>query len=351
VKGTIVCTFHARIISNSYKYYSTEWYTSRFERKETPLNQIPPTSESSSTSKLHLVPPAPSAPTPPDPLKQPLRHGQRRRIQREKQPVALKILTIGLVLLVSFYSVVVINFAYLWPMNHPEPTGVDRVLVVNPALSPSVTTTPRPPDAGDVVIKADVPLRIEIPAIGLDSAEFCTKKGDNPIIKWTMAMEVAAGNKFVPPDPFNCTFAWDSTLAGGGLFGTDAACPGTIAGHTTPNGWPDEYQGVFQNLRDLKVGDVVAVSTKNGKIFYRMTVRDSLLKGETGLKYRSFTTDECASIEDGSIMYVAACDRNEDDDTNNATTRNLMLTMQVDQKLTNAQSFGKVIQRTKEKDK
>lgn len=246
-----------------------------------------------------------------------------------------------------------------WPPTanpgEPDPISVD------PQTLPFAPTTPRPPDALDVVVKDSVVTRLEIPAIGFDSETAGQKFNPkakrvpddslkHPITQWTQAMNVANGYVLSPPVPWNSTVVWDSTIAGGGLFGTNTKCPGLIAAHTTPY-WKDvpvEELGAFQFLWQLKPGDEVAITTTKGRIFYKVSVKPTPIpKGEAGARLRSSDPATCDGPR-GRVNLVT-CSRGKPNPGTAATTENLVVVIEVDQELTNRGSFTPVKIRDKGK--
>lgn len=135
-----------------------------------------------------------------------------------------------------------------------------------------------------------------------------------------------------PPGKWESSLVWDSTVAGGGLFGTDAQSSGRILAHTTPWTWDKDKQGAFQHLRDVHVGNSVAITTEKGRLCYNVVKLDSVLKPQVNVVY--------SKGEDGiikGIVYLITCDRPLDYGEG-ATTHNLVVTLQLNQQQTNTGS-------------
>ena len=245
-----------------------------------------------------------------------------------------------LITVIVFMLLVTSGVIYIanYPMPKPSTGGakVDQTVVVQ--TEPSAVATPRPPDAPDVIVKAGPASRLEIPDINFDSAKLCSKAGKHKIMEWTQAMNVANDYVLSPPEPWSCTVVWDSTIAGGGLFGTNAQANGIIAAHTTPWDRPEKDLGAFQYLYKLKVGAEVAITTPNGKVFYTVVKAPKAIpKGEAGAKYRSI--DPADVVED--IVYLFTCNRGAPNPGVAATTENLFVTLKYNQELTNRGTFSK----------
>lgn len=133
-----------------------------------------------------------------------------------------------------------------------------------------------------------------------------------------------------PPGPWGSSIAWDSTVAGGGLFGSDAQASGRILAHTTPWSWQKDNQGAFQNLRDVKIGNPVAITTDKGRLCYTVAKKDSVLKDQINVVF------DKEKVTPG-IVYLVTCDRARDYG-NGSTVDNLVVSLQYNQQLTNTGS-------------
>jgi hypothetical protein len=195
-----------------------------------------------------------------------------------------------------------------------------------------VEVTPVPQSAvseSDLVIPASAPVRLEIPNISFDSSKLAGGTS-NPIQQWTKAMNDAAKGVVTPPGKWESSLVWDSTVAGGGLFGTDAQSSGRILAHTTPWTWDKDKQGAFQHIRDVHVGNAVVITTEKGRLCYNVTKLDSVLKSQVNVVY-----GKDAVIP--GIVYLMTCDRPLDYGEG-ATTHNLVVTLQLNQQQTNTGS-------------
>jgi len=130
-----------------------------------------------------------------------------------------------------------------------------------------------------------------------------------------------------PPEPWTSSLVYDSTVAGGGLFGTNAETNGRILAHTAPWGWPE--LGPFNLLIDVKEGDPVAITTSEGRLCYTVIVVDKEVpKGQLNVKYSKTEVNPL-------LAYLITCSRDKDLPDWLATTENLVLTLQLDQQATN----------------
>jgi hypothetical protein len=212
-------------------------------------------------------------------------------------------------------------------------SGVSGSSAPPPAVAPTwhpVEATPVPQSAvpeSDVVIPASAPVRLEIPSVDFDSSKLGGKTS-NPIQQWTEAMNNAANGEVTPPDPWDSSLVWDSTVAGGGLFGTDAQSSGRILGHTTPWSW--SKLGSFQSLVDVHVGDPVAITTQKGRLCYTVAKSDSVRKSQLNVVY------DKEAVTPG-VVYLITCDRARDYG-NGATVNNLVVALQFNQQQTNTGS-------------
>ena len=140
-------------------------------------------------------------------------------------------------------------------------------------------------------------------------------------------MNDAAKGEVAPPGPWSSSLVWDSTVAGDGLFGTDAQSSGRLLAHTTPWSWDKDKQGAFQHLRDVHVGDPVAISTQKGRLCYNVAEKNSVLKPQINVVYGK---DKVVQ----GIVYLITCDRALNYGEG-ATTHNLVVTLQLNQQQTN----------------
>jgi hypothetical protein len=194
-----------------------------------------------------------------------------------------------------------------------------------------VEVTPVPPSAvpeSNVVIPASAPMRLEIPSINFDSSKLAGGTS-NPIQQWTKAMNDAGNGIVTPPGPYASSIVWDSTVAGGGLFGTDAQSNGRILAHTTPRDW--NPLGAFTSLNLVHVGDPVVITTEKGKLCYEVTKSDGLTrKNQLNVVY-----DKEKVIP--GVAYLITCNRTSDN-PHGPTTNNLVITLQLNQQQTNTGS-------------
>jgi hypothetical protein len=196
-----------------------------------------------------------------------------------------------------------------------------------------VKATPVPQSAvpkSNVVIPASAPVRLQIPSINFDSSKLAGKGTSNPIQKWTKAMNDAANGEATPPDPWWSSVIWDSTVAGGGLFGTDAQSSGRILAHTTPETWSPV--GPFTYLKRVHLDDLVIITTANGgKLCYNVTKSDSSVpKGQLNVMY------DKGKVTKG-VVYLITCYRPDGQNTG-PTVNNLVITLQLNQQQTNTGS-------------
>ena len=219
----------------------------------------------------------------------------------------------------------------------PEPS---RVPFEQPSSAP--TTVP------DIVIEADVPIGLEFPSVGFNSANLNLPAGQTEqIIPWTELDNKATGGALVPPVPDTTTIVNDTTVPGGGVIGTDAQSSATIAGHTSPYDGRAE-SAVFQPLMEVKEGDPAVAVTKNGRVCATVvkidsTVRkyaqldtngngviDELDEYEINVKYRY-----APPVED--VFYVVLCNRLNNGYTG-PTTNLRVLVLEINQGAINAGS-------------
>ena len=147
-------------------------------------------------------------------------------------------------------------------------------------------------------------------------------------------MNDANNGEVEPPGPWKSSIVWDSTVAGGGLFGTDAHSSGRILAHTTPWTWDKDKQGAFQHLRDLRVGNPVIITTEKGRLCYDVVKLDSVLKPQLNVVYGKDKVIE-------GIVYLTTCDRPLNYGEG-ATTHNLVVTLRLNQQQTNTGSCAQV---------
>ena len=193
-----------------------------------------------------------------------------------------------------------------------------------------VEVTPMPQSAvpeSTVVVPASAPVRLEIPNLSFDSSKLAGGIS-NPIQQWTKAMNDAYNGEVDPPGRWESSLVWDSTVAGGGLFGTDAQSSGRILAHTTP--WTWTKQGAFQHLRDVLVGNSVVITTETGRLCYNVVKSDTVRKSQLNVVY------DKEKVTPG-VVYLITCDRARDYG-NGATINNLVVTLQLNQQQTNTGS-------------
>jgi len=243
--------------------------------------------------------------------------------RKKRRSLTLPIAIVTLVAAFAGTAVVLMTPAFYETTAPVHIPGSARLPVETPA--PIAISS----DVPDLVVPASSPTRLEIPSIGFDSAAL----GDGgPLVEWTQEMNDANNGTLTPGKPWGSTVVWDSTIAGGGLFGTDAQANGIIAAHTTP--WTWKELGAFQFLIDVRVNDSVAITTANGRLCYTVTEEATIIpKGQAGAKYRFH---DVALVQPG-IAYLITCSRERDAGTG-ATTQNRVVTLQLNQQLTNTGS-------------
>ena len=214
-----------------------------------------------------------------------------------------------------------------------------------PAAMPMPTHTPvehvdipdtTPPVLPDIVIDCGLATALKAPSVGFDSDTLVLPAYQTErIIQWTDTMDAANGYELDPSGPPSTTIVQDTTVKGGGCYGTNAQTSGIIGGHVTPNTW--QTLGVFQPFLESEVGDPIALSTTNGLLCGEIVETDVIPKkvwvnGEwvhpVDEKYRR------AEPRPG-YWYIMLCMRYENDLSTNATTELLILTVQNDQAQTN----------------
>lgn len=197
-----------------------------------------------------------------------------------------------------------------WIIIHPTSS------VTAPTAQPAGTrqtgdpATPSPSavaPSGDVVIPASAPLRLRVPAIGLDG----------PVSEYTQQMIDRLGG-FDPPEL--TTISWDTTIAGG-LAGTDSSNTVYLYGHS----WVDD--AVFNRLKDMVPGDVASIDTAEGRLCYVQQKSLKLDKAE----YKN--NDELTDAIPNRLVLVS-CYRPVGYDPNQATVQNIVSVLNLDQELT-----------------
>ena len=199
-----------------------------------------------------------------------------------------------------------------------------------------VEVTPVPQSAvpeSNLVIPASTPVKLEIPNLSFDSSTLAGGTS-NSIQQWTKAMNDANKGEAEPPKPWHSSLVWDSTVAGGGLFGTDAQSSGRILAHVTPWSWDKDKQGAFQHLRNVRTGNPVVITTKKGRLCYNVVKSDSVLKPQINVVYGKDVVVQ-------GIVYLITCDRPENYGEG-ATTHNLVVTLRLNQQQTNTGSCAQV---------
>lgn len=142
--------------------------------------------------------------------------------------------------------------------------------------SPPVPAAPSPTPTVAPHLARSVPVRLEIPSIGVDS----------PLMDLGLR---ADGSMEVPPGGFPA--GWYTGAPTPGELG-----PAIIAGHVDWNG-----PGVFFHLRDLKVGDDIAVTREDGSIAtFRVTQVSQFPKDE-------FPTDQVYGDIAGAGLRLITC--------------------------------------------
>ena len=198
--------------------------------------------------------------------------------------------------------------------------------VWRPAPEPTPISPTAVPEE-DKVINASAPLRLELPTIGFDSAALVPEGQSNPILEWTQAMDDANGGFVRPPDPWESSMVYDSTVAGGGLPGTNVATTPRILAHTSP--WEEPVLGAFNFLPDLKIGDPAAITTAEGRLCYKVIATETVLKDLLNVVF------DKKEVRPGIVLAIS-CNRPEDLKGWFATTENRVVTLQLDQQATNA---------------
>jgi hypothetical protein len=177
------------------------------------------------------------------------------------------------------------------------------VATARPTPSAADSALPIP----DSVIAASAPLRLRVPAIGIDGG----------VSEYTQAMIDARGG--FNPGTLE-TISWDTTIPGG-LAGTDAVNTVYLYGHS----WVDP--AVFNGLKDLPAGAVAAVDTAGGTLCY-------VAQKTLTLDKAAYTTsDELTQIVAGRLV-LASCYRPVGYDPGSATVQNIVVILQLDRHAT-----------------
>jgi hypothetical protein len=185
-------------------------------------------------------------------------------------------------------------------------------------------------------VPASAPVRLQIPTLKFpngttfDSSTLAGPGKSNPIQEWTKAENDAANGVVTPPDPWYSSLVWDSTVAGGGLFGTNVQSSGRILAHTTPETW--SQVGPFTYLKRVHAGDLVIITTANGgKLCYNVAKLDNTVpKNQLNVKYSKEKVIQ-------GVVYLITCYRPDGQNTG-ATVNNLVVTLQLNQQQTNTGS-------------
>lgn len=187
------------------------------------------------------------------------------------------------------------------------PASADRTPGTAANSPPPPVKSPEP--SANAVVAASAPLRLRVPAIALDGA----------VSEYSQQMIDDRGGF----DPATLsTIAWDTTIQGG-LAGTDSVNTVYLYGHS----WVDP--AVFNNLKEMKAGDVAAVDTANGTLCYLAQKTLTLDKAE----YKS--NDELTNAIPNRLVLVS-CYRPVGYDPNAATVKNIVVVLQLDQNATDS---------------
>ena len=214
----------------------------------------------------------------------------------------------------SFWIASALTPAPSSPVWHPVE------VLSTPSATPSTEQSTVPEE--DVSIPASKPERLQIPSINFDSNNY-------ELLEWDQAKD-EAHNGLVDPKPWATAIVWDSTVAGGGQPGTDAAgAPPRFLAHTTPGGW--STQAPFGHLREVRVGDPVAITTERGLLCYNVVDSSTAPKGQLNVVYSK-------EISLPGIVLLITCDRPPGMLDNQNTTDNRVVTLQLNQQSTNAGS-------------
>jgi len=211
----------------------------------------------------------------------------------------------GLVVLVALLAG---SSVALHALQAPAPGTASSTSTPSPAEPARPTpSSAAPVPVSDRVIAASAPLRLRVPAIGVDGA----------VSEYTQAMIDARGGF----DPVTLdTISWDTTIPGG-LAGTDAVNTVYLYGHS----WVDP--AVFNGLKDLPAGAVAAVDTARGTLCY--VAQNTLTLDKAAYK----TNDELTKIVAGRLVLVS-CYRPVGYDPDAATVQNIVAILQLDRHAT-----------------
>lgn len=218
-------------------------------------------------------------------------------------------------MLIGGFTVLVAMLLGTWgilnTITAPGPITGAATLSVTPAESARPTpSAARPPiPVRDTVVAASPPLRLRVPAVGIDGA----------VSEYTQKMIEARGG--FDPETLQ-TIAWDTTISGG-LAGTDAVNTIYLYGHS----WVDP--AVFNGLKDLPPGAVAAVDTANGTLCY--VAQKTLTLNKAAYK----SNDELTEIIANRLVLVS-CYRPVGYDPTSATVQNIVVILQLDRHATTA---------------
>lgn len=204
----------------------------------------------------------------------------------------------------------------------------------HPIVGPSSVPQPAVPEKKNKVVQASAPVRLEIPSLvfkdgkSFDSSTLAGPGTSNSIQQWTKAMNDAYNGQVTPAGHYESSIVWDSTVAGGGLFGTDAQSNGRLLAHTTPRDWSP--LGAFNPLDQVHIGDIVAITTQKGRLCFKATKNESVPKDQLNVVYNK-------EVVIAGVVYLITCDRTPDN-PHGPTKDNLVVTLQLNQQLTNTGS-------------
>jgi len=118
------------------------------------------------------------------------------------------------------------------------------------------------------------------------------------------------------------TISWDTTISGG-TAGTDSTNTVYLYGHSAVK------PAVFNGLKGMRPGAVASIDTANGRLCYVEQKALQLVKSE----YK--TNDELTNAIPNRLVLVS-CYRPVGYDPNEATVKNIVVVMQLDQDQTNS---------------
>lgn len=182
----------------------------------------------------------------------------------------------------------------------------------------------------DKVVPAGKPLRVQIPSVSFDTDAIIPKDETEKIKEWSTEDDNAAHGLVQPGDYWAWSLVYDTSVAGGGLFGTDVATTPRIDGHTSP--WNSNPLGAFNVLQSVEVGDVVAITTDQGLLCYNVSMIDHVLKTELDTTYDKY---DSAKIEEDTVL-LQSCDRPTWWLDWLATDKNIVVKLKLNQSSTNA---------------